>query len=141
VLTSSKLCPQHADDVELTMTVTNISGASVHYDQNQVQFFSINPPRGEGRGRWEDDDCANLPADRQKPAATLNAGQSLTLKALYPGNKDVTTREKCRKLEVGEYEVNALVLVCEGDSYVDGYCNFEKDVQYKAAPVRITVES
>jgi nitrite reductase/ring-hydroxylating ferredoxin subunit len=139
-LTLSVLCPQHADDIAFTLKVTNISSAPVHYDKNQAQFFSLLAyPSGSGRIRWEDTNCQPPSRDRNAPAATLNPGESITINTLYPAPKAVADREKCRRLQAGDYDANGLFLACDGEAYTDGYCDISKDTQYKAQPIRITV--
>jgi hypothetical protein len=141
-LTVSALCPRFAEDITLTLKVTNISQATVNYDKNQAQFFSFFAyPKGSGRRRWEDTNCQPPSRDRNAPAATLNPGQAVTFSTLYPAPKSVANRETCRRLEIGGYEANAVFLACEGDAYVDGYCDIYKDTQYKAQPVRIDVRA
>jgi hypothetical protein len=141
-LTLSTLCPAHADDIGFTLKLTNISSSPIHYDKNQAQFFSLLAyPSGSGRIRWEDTNCQPPARDRNAPAATLNAGESTTITSLYPAAKSVADREKCRRLQAGDYDANALFLVCDDAAYTDGYCDISKDTQYKAQPVRITVTS
>jgi hypothetical protein len=141
-LTVSALCPRFAEDITLTLKVTNLSQEPINYDKNQAQFFSfLAYPKGSGRRRWEDTNCQPASRDRNAPAATLAAGQSLTFSTLYPAPKSVANRETCRRLEVGGYEANAVFLACEGEAFVDGYCDIYKDTQYKAQPVRIDVRA
>jgi hypothetical protein len=140
-LTLSPLCPKHADDIALTLKVTNVSSAVVHYDKNQSQFFSLLAyPQGSGRIRWEDTNCQPATGSGTTPAGDLAPGASLTFNGLYPAPKSVGDREKCRRLEAGGYSGNAVFLVCD-DSYTDGYCDISKDTQYKAQPVLIDVGS
>ena len=140
-LTVSALCPKHAEDIALTLKVTNISSTAIHYDKNQAQFFSLLAyPPGTGRSRWEDTDCQPPSRDRNAPAATLNAGDSVTFSTTYPAPASVATREKCRRLQNGDYDANALFLVCDSAAYTDGYCDITQDTQYKAEPVRINAQ-
>lgn len=138
-LSVSKTCPKVGEDITLTLNVTNGSNAVVHYDPNQAQMFTIKAPPGEQRPRWEDDDCNPPTGDRNKPAVSINAGQTTTFKTTFPGPAGAATREKCRKLVAGSYDAMALLLVCEGAAYVDGYCDLSKDAQYNAEPVRLTL--
>jgi hypothetical protein len=133
------LCPAHADDIALTMTVTNTSSALIHYDPNQEVIFSITAPRGQNKPRWQDNYCATPAADTHKPALNLAAGQSVTFTSLYPGPTATANRETCRKLEIGDYEANALFLVCGQTSYQDGYCSTSEDTQYAAQAIPLTV--
>ena len=139
-LTVSTLCPKHIDDIAFNLKVTNVSNEVVHYDKNQAQFFSLLAyPTGSGRIRWEDTNCQPPPRDRTAPAGNLSPGQTITFDGLYPAAKSVGDREKCRRLEAGGYSANALFLVCDADSYTDGYCDISKDAQYTAQPVLINV--
>lgn len=141
-LSVSALCPTRAADITLTLKVTNISKDAIHYDKNQGQFFSfLAYPTGSGRGRWEDTNCSPPPRNRQSPAGTLSAGDAITFSTLYPAPKSVADREKCRNLEVGSYAANAVILVCDGDAYADGYCDLSRDTQFKAEPVPIDVRA
>jgi hypothetical protein len=141
-LTVSVLCPRKPDDIAFTLKVTNTSSEAIHYDKNQGLMFSLLAhPTGAGRSRWEDTHCEPPPRDRNEPAGTLAAGQSLTFNTLYPAPKSVSDREKCRRLEPGGYAANAVFLVCDGDAYIDGYCDLSKDTQYKAHPVLIDVRA
>ncbi len=134
------LCPPKAADISMSMKVTNISATPFHYDKNQAQFFSLLPyPTGSGRVRWEDIHCQPPSRDRNAPAGTLNAGESVSFSTLYPAPKSVSSRETCRRLQPGDYEANGLFLVCDPPAYTDGYCDISKDTQFKAHPVRITV--
>lgn len=139
-LTVSALCPSRAADIALTLKVTNISNQAITYDRNQAQFFSLLAhPAGSGRIRWEDTNCEPPSRDRNATAGTLAAGASLTFNGLYPAPTSVGDREKCRRLEPGGYAAHAVFLVCEGDAYVDGYCDISKDTQFKAHPVLVEV--
>ncbi|MEY2425250.1 MAG: hypothetical protein QOI61_822 [Actinomycetota bacterium] len=139
-LTVSKLCPSRAEDITLSMKVTNISGAAFHYDKNQAQFFSMLAyPSGSGRLRWEDTSCQPPSRDRNAPAGTINPGESVNFSTLYPAPKSVADREKCRRLQSGGYQAKAVFLVCDGDAYTDGYCDISKDTQFQAEPVLMTV--
>ena len=103
-LTVTPLCPAHADDIRLTMKVTNTSGSAIRYDVNQTQFFTIKAPRGEQKRRWEDTDCNKPTGGGDKPAATLAAGASVTIAGTYPAAAGVANREMCRRLELGAYD-------------------------------------
>ncbi len=138
-LTVSTLCPAHASDIGFTMKVTNTSSEGVHYDVNQAQFFTIRAPRGEQKRRWEDTDCARPTGDRNKPAATLAPGATITITGMYPAPPSVTNREACRRLETGNYDAGGVFLVCDDAAYTDGYCDIAKDTQFFAQPVRITL--
>jgi hypothetical protein len=142
-LTVSILCPKHADDIALTLKVTNVSSAVVHYDKNQQQFFSLLAyPTGTGRLRWEDTNCPVPNGNGTTPAGNLNAGEAITFSGLYPSLKSYSgDREKCRRLEPGGYSAKAVFLVCDGDAYTDGYCELSKDTQFQAEPVLLNVGS
>ncbi|HUR77584.1 MAG TPA: hypothetical protein VMZ22_06540 [Acidimicrobiales bacterium] len=141
-LSVSALCPSRAADIALTLKVTNISNAAIHYDQNQAQFFSLLAhPSGTGRLRWEDTMCDPPSRDRTAPAGTLAPGQTLTFGGQYPAPKSAGDREKCRRLEVGGYAANAVFLACDGAAYTDGYCDISKDAQFQAHPVLIDVRA
>ncbi len=139
VLSVSRVCAAHADDIGLSLVVTNTSSEVIHYDTNQLTIFTIKAPIGEQKRRWEDDDCKTGTAEKRR-AADLAPGASITLGTTYPAPKDVATRETCRRLETGGYDVQALFLVCDA-SYQDGYCDIAEDTQYKANPVNITLTS
>ncbi len=139
-LTVSKLCPKRAEDITLSMKVTNISASAFHYDRNQAQFFSmLAHPAGSGRLRWTDTDCVPPSRDRNETAGTLGAGESLSFSSLYPAPTSVADREKCRRLQPGGYQAKALFLLCDGAAFSDGYCDLSKATQLEAHPVLMTV--
>lgn len=136
-LNVSGVCFKHSDDFTVSLVVTNTSSEVVHYDPNQRTVFTIKAPAGEQKRRWEDSQCQTRTADI-KPARDLAPGASVTLTATYPAAKDLSNRETCRRLETGDYEVQATFLVCDA-SYQDGYCETAKDTQVQADPVTITL--
>ncbi|MDP1794466.1 MAG: hypothetical protein Q8K63_10055 [Acidimicrobiales bacterium] len=133
VLNVSGVCFKQADNIGLSLVVTNITSSVVHYDPNQLTIFTIKAPQGEQKRRWEDDDCAGRTAERKR-ALDLAPGASVTLSTTYP------MTESCRRLETGSYDVQAVFLVCD-DGYDSGYCDTAKDTQYTAQPVNITLSS
>lgn len=136
-LSVSRVCASKGDDIGLSLVVTNTSSSVIHYDPNQLTVFVIRAPQGEQRRRWEDDDCATRTSEIKR-AQDIAPGASITLNNTYPAPASVGSRESCRRLEGGDYEVHATILVCD-ESYQDGYCDTAKDTQYTATPVRITV--
>lgn len=138
VLNVSGVCFKHADDIALSLVVTNTSSAPIHYDPNQVTMFTIKAPTGEQKRRWEDTNCVPPTGGGHEPALTIAPGQSVTFSDTYPAPKSVSDRESCRRLQTGGYDVQAELLVCD-ESYVDGYCDISKDTQFRADPVNITL--
>ena len=139
--TVSTICPVHADDITFSLTVTNTSSSVVHYDSSQFRYFTLKAPRGEQRRRWEDTDCHTPPRSEPKPASSLAPGQSLTITGIYPAPASESSRESCRRLEVGAYDAQGEFDVCGAAAYTDGYCDTAKDTQYFAEPIRVTVQS
>jgi hypothetical protein len=137
VLSVSGVCFDSAADIGLSLVVTNTSSSVIHYDPNQLTVFAIRAPRGEQKRRWEDDDCATRTAEKKR-ALDLAPGASVTLATTYPAPANVADRDSCRRLETGDYEVQATLLVCD-ESYEDGYCDTAKDTQYQADPLTITL--
>lgn len=140
VLNVSGVCFKRADNIGLSLVVTNTSSQTINYDANQRNFFTIRAPQGEQKRRWEDDDCVPPTGDGQKRALTLAPGATVKFETLYPAPQSVANRESCRRLETGDYDVHATFLVCD-ESFQDGYCDIAKDTQYRADPVNITLAS
>ncbi|HVE94098.1 MAG TPA: hypothetical protein VNB24_04195 [Acidimicrobiales bacterium] len=133
----STTCAVKATNITFNLKITNTSPREIRWDPNQIEYFSIKPPRGENKPSWRDRDCTPLPTDRRQLAKTMTPGQTIEFTNKYPGPDSVADREKCRKLESGAYDAHAVFVLCEGPAFNDGYCEASKADQLFAQPIRI----
>lgn len=104
----------------MSLTVKNVSGQDRHYDPNQRTYFVMQT--GDGSGSWRDSDCAPGEASGQE-AKPIDAGETVTFEARYPGPADrLDNGDACRR-PPGRYVLVAGMVWCTDDAIFGGTCD------------------
>lgn len=104
----------------LTLRVTNVSGADRRYETNQRTYFLMEAT--EGSGSWRDSDCS-APKPSGEPASTINAGETITFSARYPGPADRLDNSNACRRAPNTYALVGGFVWCPDDAIFGDQCD------------------
>lgn len=108
-----------SEDILFDFFVDNPTTKPIYWDPNELSHFLMRSVNDSST--WRDTDCRARPADVEAGATAIEPGERLEFTATYPGPKDRSTRETCRK-KPGTYDVLGRIEWCSQGPSADGTC-------------------